>query len=322
MSKTKTSAKKKKLLSIIAPIYNEAENLEAFFDNVIEKLKATNLDWEIICINDSSTDNSLELLHTFRKKNSKIKIISFSRNFGKEAALTAGLKYANGDAAIPIDTDLQDPPDIIIELVKKWQEGFKVVNAKRKSRNQESWLKRSSADCFYKFISGIASVKIPSNVGDFRLIDRKVIDVINKMPERTRFMKGIFAWPGFDSATIEYERPQRHKGNSSWNYWKLWQFALDGIISFSTLPLKIWTYIGTIISAIALIYASILVARTLVFGIDVPGYASIMTAVLFIGGIQLIGLGVIGEYVGRIYKETKHRPIYVIEEQVGFDNEK
>ncbi len=308
-------------ISIIVPMYNEADCIDDFFKRILPILENTKKSWEIIAINDCSRDSTLEKLHEYNKINARIKIISFSRNFGKEAALTAGLGFCSGLAAIPIDSDLQDPPELIPEMIKKWEEGYKVVLATRKSRNEEGILKSYTASAFYKVIANISKIKIPENTGDFRLIDRKVIDIVKSMPEKTRFMKGLLTWPGFKTTHIYFERPQRTKGKTSWNYWKLWQFALDGIFSFSTLPLKIWTYIGSLISLLALAYSAFLIVRTLVMGADVPGYASLMVTILFIGGIQLISLGVIGEYVARIYKETKNRPVYVIEELIGLIDE-
>lgn len=305
-------------LSIIVPVYNESKAIDAFFDEIMSVLGKMPESHEIICINDNSNDDSLAKLKSYRDKYPAVKIIDFSRNFGKEAALTAGINYASGNAVIPIDADLQDPPALIPEMVEKWHEGYKVVLATRKTRIGEGMLKSVTASLFYKFIGSISRVKIPANTGDFRLIDRQVVDVIKALPERTRFMKGLFAWAGFPTATIYFNRQARKHGKTSWNYWRLWQFALDGIFSFSTVPLKIWTYIGMAVSLISMIYASFLVIKTLVFGVDVPGYASIMTAVLFMGGIQLISIGVIGEYVARIYREVKGRPVYVVKEEIGF----
>ena len=303
------------LISIIVPMKNESSGLDALFSRLIPILEPLSK-FEVICIDDGSTDNTLELLRQRSLADGRIKVLSLSRNFGKEAALTAGLIHANGDAVIPIDADLQDPPELIPELVAKWREGFKVVLATRKSRN-EGWLKRKSAEGFYNIMSRVSTVKIPKNTGDFRLMDRQVVEVIKLLPERTRFMKGLFAWAGFPTTTVYFDRPERFAGATNWNYWKLWSFALDGIFSFTTFPLKIWTYIGVIMSFLAFIYGSGLVIRTLIYGRDTPGYASIMVVMLFLGGIQLISLGIIGEYVGRIYKEAKQRPLYIIKEQIG-----
>lgn len=309
-------------ISIIVPMRNESANIDSLFaelKTVVSKVKEK---FEIICINDASCDDTLEKLKAAQKKNPAIKIIDFSRNFGKEAALTAGIDRANGKAIIPLDADLQDPPSLIPEMIEKWKEGYKVVLATRNSRPGEGAIKRLTAHLFYKIIGQMSPVRIPENTGDFRLMDRQVVEIIKQMPERTRFMKGMFAWAGFKTAHIYFDRKSRKKGSTNWNYWRLWQFALDGIFSFSTLPLKIWTYVGSIIALASFVYASFLVGRTILFGVDVPGYASIMTAVLFMGGIQLVGIGVIGEYIARIYRETKQRPIYVINETIGFEDAK
>jgi len=304
------------LTSIIVPMKNESAGLKTLFDRLFPILEPLGK-YEIICIDDGSTDNTLELLRAESLSNSRIKALSLSRNFGKEAALTAGLEAATGDIIIPIDADLQDPPELIPEMIAKWKEGYKVVLATRKSRD-ESWMKRKSAEGFYNVMGRLGTVKIPKNTGDFRLMDRAVVEAIKQLPERTRFMKGLFAWAGFPTTTIYFDRPQRFAGKTNWNYWKLWRFALDGIFSFTTFPLKIWTYIGVIISLLSFIYGSWMIIRTLIYGVDVPGYASIMAVMLFLGGIQLISLGIIGEYIGRIYRETKQRPLYIIKEKIGF----
>ena len=248
------------------------------------------------------------------KQNFKnIRIINFSRNFGKEAALTAGLDKARGEAAIPIDVDLQDPPELIKELVARWREGYDVVLAKRADRTSDSFAKRVSADLFYKLNGKISNVDIPNNVGDFRLMSKRVVEALNQLPENQRFMKGLFAWVGFKTVVIEYVREKREAGQSSFNGWKLWNFALDGITSFSTLPLRIWLYIGALVSFLSFLYGSFIILKTLIFGVDLPGYASLAVIMLFLGGIQLIGIGILGEYIGRIYSESKRRPSYIIE---------
>ena len=248
------------------------------------------------------------------KQNFKnIRIINFSRNFGKEAALTAGLDKARGEAAIPIDVDLQDPPELIKELVARWREGYDVVLAKRADRTSDSFAKRVSADLFYKLNGKISNVDIPNNVGDFRLMSKRVVEALKQLPENQRFMKGLFAWVGFKTVAIEYVREKREAGQSSFNGWKLWNFALDGITSFSTLPLRIWLYIGALVSFLSFLYGSFIILKTLIFGVDLPGYASLAVIMLFLGGIQLIGIGILGEYIGRIYSESKRRPSYIIE---------
>ena len=309
-------------LSIVVPLYNEEANIDYLLERLISALNKLNSTYEIVCINDGSKDNTLKLLITHHQRNSVIKVINLSRNFGKEIALSAGIDYANGAAVIPIDADLQDPPELIEQLVIKWREGYDVVYGTRKSRSGESWLKRFTANSFYKTIGKMSPVPIPANTGDFRLLDRQVVEAIKKMPERTRFMKGLFAWVGYKQTSILFDREPRFGGKTTWNYWKLWNFALDGITSFSFFPLKIWSYMGVMISLISLLYAFYLIIRTLRFGIDVPGYASLMVAVLFFGGIQLITLGIIGEYLGRVYEEVKRRPLYFVRESYGFENKK
>ncbi|MEM9539758.1 MAG: glycosyltransferase family 2 protein [Cyanobacteria bacterium P01_E01_bin.42] len=306
-------------LSIVIPCYNEEGNLAILFQRLQAVLAGLDLSYEIICVNDGSRDDTLAKLIDFHLHDDTIKVVNLSRNFGKEIALTAGLDYTRGKAVIPIDADLQDPPELIADLVQKWREGYDVVYATRRSRQGEGWLKKMTATAFYRTLGNLSPVAIPRNTGDFRLLDRRVIEAIKKMPERTRFMKGMFAWVGYNQTAILFDRDPRLMGKTTWNYWKLWNFALDGITSFSMLPLKVWSYLGVIISFISLLYASFLVLRTIVLGIDVPGYASIMVAVLFFGGIQLITLGILGEYLGRVYEEVKGRPLYFVRDAYGFE---
>ncbi len=301
-------------LSIILPCYNESESIDDFFNKVIYELHKTKLSFEIICINDGSIDNTLEKLVIKKQKIPQIKIIDFSKNFGKDAAMTAGLDYALGNCVIPMDCDLQDPPELLLPMIEKWRNGSLVVLAKRIDRSDDSFTKRITAGLFYKIFNKLSDIEIPENVGDFRLLDRKVVEVIKNFPERKRFMKGLFALAGFEPSYVEYKRPKRNKGNSKWNYWKLWNYAIDGVTSFSTFPLKISTYFGIIITMLAFIRGSWILIKVLCFGIDVPGYASMMSAILFFGGVQLISIGIIGEYVGRTYIESKQRPIYIIKQ--------
>lgn len=305
-------------ISIIVPMYNERDGIDAFFNRMQPILSGVTSEWEIVCINDGSTDDTLEILKKHSNRETRIKVVNFSRNFGKEAALTAGIDYCSGKAVIPIDADLQDPPEIIPEMVEKWKGGYKVVLATRKKREGETFLKKFTAASFYKVISRISDIDIPQNTGDFRLMDRQVVEVIKQMPERNRFMKGILSWPGFSTTTVFFDREARHAGTTTWGFWKLWQFALDGIFAFTSAPLKIWTYLGVVISLVSFVYATFLVIRTLIHGVDLPGYASLMVVMLFLGGIQLISLGVIGEYISRIYNESKGRPIYIVGETFGF----
>jgi glycosyltransferase involved in cell wall biosynthesis len=300
-------------ISIICPLYNEESVVDAFFDQLYSVMQGLGRTFEVLCINDGSRDNTLIKLQHQKRERKNIKIIDLSRNFGKEAALTAGLDHASGNAIIPIDADLQDPPDLIRELVASWEKGYDVVLAKRSDRSMDSMAKRLTAGMFYKLNNKISATQIPENVGDFRLITRKVADAIGTLPENQRFMKGIFAWVGFKTTTVEYQRQKRNKGQTSFNGWKLWNFALDGVTGFSTVPLRVWLYLGTFISLASFCYGSFTIIKTLILGIDVPGYASLLTTILFLGGIQLIGIGVIGEYIGRMYIESKRRPPYIID---------
>jgi len=312
----------RKLISLLVPMYNESSVIPIFFETVTSVLEDIHYDLEIVCVNDGSRDNTLELLKEYAAKDSRIKLVSFSRNFGKEPAMTAALDYATGDAIIPIDADLQDPPELIHQMIAKWEEGYDVVYARRSSRDTDSVLKRNTAMWFYALFNQMSDTDIPSNVGDYRLMDRKVIDVIKQLPEKDRFMKGLFCWPGFKNTTVEFERPERAEGETKFNLWKLWNFAISGIASFSTMPIRLGIYLGLMISAASFIYAIFIVTKTIFMGVDVPGYASIMVAVLFLGGIQMFFLGLLGEYIGRIYKEVKNRPLYVVEESIGFSPEK
>lgn len=302
-------------VALIVPVHNEESAIAPFLAAVREHtdpLKQAGVAFDFIFVNDGSSDATLDRLIEAQQADPRIRVIDLSRNFGKEAALTAGLDCCDADAAIPMDADLQDPPHVIPLLVEKWREGFEVVLAKRASRATDSFLKQRSASMFYRVHNWIAQQKIPQDVGDFRLIDRQVIEALRSLPERRRFMKGLFAWVGFRSATVEYSRDQRSAGQSKFSGWRLWNFALEGITSFSSAPLEVWTYVGATISAFAFLYGLLIIAKTLVFGIDVPGYASLLVSVLFLGGIQLLGIGIIGQYLGRVYAEIKQRPIYIV----------
>jgi polyisoprenyl-phosphate glycosyltransferase len=300
------------MISIVCPFYNEERGVGGFFSRLIPVMDRLAERYELICINDGSRDGTLEALLTMRALYPHVRVIDLSRNFGKEAALTAGIDAARGDAVIPIDADLQDSPDLIARLVQEWKRGFEVVLAKRADRRADSFAKRLTALLFYKVHNAISDPAIPENVGDFRLMDRKVVDAIKQLPERRRFMKGIFAWVGFRSITIEYVRDLRFAGKSRFSGWKLWNFAIEGVTSFSTAPLRIWSYLGLAVASLAFVYAGFIVMRTVLHGIDAPGYASLLAVTLFLGGIQLIGLGVLGEYLGRVYSEAKQRPIYIV----------
>ena len=309
------------LVSIIVPMHNEEDVVDRFFATVKPILQGLDGAYEILCVDDGSRDGTLARLRGHHGRDpDHVKVIGLSRNFGKESALTAGLDHARGDVIIPIDADLQDPPDLIPEMLAKWREGFQVVHAIRTSRAHDRWSKRSSARAFYWLINRLTDVEMPPNSGDFRLLDRRVADVIRGMRERDRFMKGILSWPGFRQTSLSYTRPGRVAGDSKFSFWQLWNFALTGLTGYSTIPLRAWTYLGLAVAAASFLYALYLTVRTLLIGVDVPGYTSIMVAILFFSGVQLIGIGVLGEYIGRIHMETKKRPLYVIDEALGLDD--
>lgn len=297
----------------MVPCFNEADNLNAFFDRLNSALlKLQIYRHEIICIDDGSTDNTMEILLRHAAHDPRITILELSRNFGKEAALTAGIDIAAGDAVIPIDADLQHPPELIIDMTKEWENGSDIVLARRTSRDTDHFLQRWITQWFYRLHNHISECAIPRDVGDFRLMDKCVIEALRRLPERRRFMKGLFAWVGFKHTTLDFTVDSRKSGKSSFSARRLWILALEGITSFSTVPLTIWVYAGFIVALLALIYGCWIIIKTLLFGVDVPGYASLLTAILFLGGIQLMGIGILGEYIGRIYSESKQRPIYII----------
>lgn len=301
-----------KKVSLVVPCYNEQENIEPFIKKVDEIFSHTNYSLEVIAVNDGSQDLTLLNLIGLQKIYPFIKIVDFSRNFGKEAALSAGLQYTTGDAVVPIDADLQHPPELILEMLHLWEEGYEVVLAKRTSRETDSALQRVTAQFFYKIHNRISDIEIPADVGDFRLMDRSVVNALNALKENRRFMKGLFAWVGFKTTTVSYEVAPRLHGTSKFKTWQLWNFALEGITSFSTAPLKVWTYTGVLIAALSLLYAVYIIIKTLLFGSDLAGYPSLLVSILFMGGIQLISIGTLGEYIGRIYVESKNRPPYIV----------
>ncbi|WP_310631898.1 glycosyltransferase family 2 protein [Paraburkholderia sp.] len=307
------------LISLVVPFYNEAPIIAAFFDAVVPVLRGiSDADYEIICVNDGSTDSTLDKLLAACKDNFHIQVVDLSRNFGKEAALTAGIDAATGSVVIPFDADLQDPPQVIAKLVERWRDGYDVVLAKRVERRSDTYVKRGTAALFYRIHNAIADITIPENSGDFRLMSRQVVESLKRLPENRRYMKGLFAWVGFRTAQIEYARCPRVGGKTKFSGWKLWNLALEGVTSFSTLPLRIWTYMGGFTAVFAICYAIYLIVRTWLKGVDVPGYASLIVAVLFLGGIQLVGIGVVGEYIGRIYMESKRRPVYIVRNTYRF----
>lgn len=314
---------KMQCLSIVVPVLNEEEAIEIFLHKITQVIdNIDNMDYEIIFVDDGSTDASSQVIQDAHAKNPAVGLVRLSRNFGKEAALTAGLEAASGDAVIPMDVDLQDPPEVILEFVRLWRAGHDVVYGQRVDRATDTKAKTGSAGLFYLLFNCLSSLKIEPNVGDFRLMSRPALEATLQLRERNRFMKGIFAWVGFKSVAVPYTRPPRSVGTTKFNYWKLWNFALDGLTSFSTVPLRVWTYVGGVIALISVLYTLTIVLQTLFFGRDVPGYASLMAVVLMLGAVQLISLGVIGEYLGRLYIEAKQRPIYLVREQLGVGRQK
>jgi len=311
------------LISVIVPVKDEEEAIQPFVTRMSEVLDALRdpegqpVLWEILFVDDGSSDATLPAIMAANRADARIVGISLSRNFGKEAALSAGLDHVRGQTVVPIDVDLQDPPEVIGAMLDEWRLGNDVVFGVRRNRMTDSLPKRLTADLYYRAHNWLSDDKIPEHAGDFRLLDRRVVDVIRAMPERNRFMKGLFAWGGFRQAAVHYDRAERAVGRTKFNYVKLWKLAIDGLTSASTAPLRVWSYIGFVIAAAAMLYAIYLVARTILYGIDVAGYASLMVAVLFLGGVQLLSLGVLGEYVGRILVETKRRPIYIVRERIG-----
>ena len=307
------------VLSIVAPAYNEEKNLAAFIAAIVPVLESIGESFEIVFVDDGSKDGTLGMLAAAASQDPRIKVVGLARNFGKDIALSAGLAHTSGQAVIPIDCDLQHPVELIPQFVEKWREGFDMVLGVRSKRDEEGFFRRSASRAYYRFMRFMTSVEIPANAGDFRLIDRKIVDVINQMPERHRFMKGIFAWPGFKVTSIEFQANVRaNETRSSWSFFKLWRFALDGLFSFSTAPLKMWTYVGILAALGGFIYGAITLVQKLFFGISAPGYASLLIVVLFFSGLLLISNGIQGEYIARIFEEVKGRPLYVVGKKFGF----
>lgn len=303
-------------LSVLVPVYNEEAVLPEFHRRLSAILDQLPLHSEILYINDGSSDTSLQLLHRFKERDGRVAVVDLSRNFGKEIAMTAGLDLARGDAVVIIDADLQDPPEVIRELVTEWRKGIDIVYAQRTAREGESWLKKLTAHGFYRLIQGTNRVTIPVDTGDFRLLSRRAVESLKQLREHHRFMKGLFAWIGHPQKGVPYSRDKRFAGESKFNYWRLWNFAIEGFTSFTIAPLKVATYIGLLIAAFAFVYASWIIYKTLAFGDPVRGYPSLMVVVLLLGGVQLVTVGVLGEYVGRMFNETKKRPLYLLNEYV------
>ncbi len=299
-------------LSIVVPVYNEEEVLPAFHQRLSKVLDGILAESEVIYINDGSTDGSLRILINIHAKDHRVAVVDLSRNFGKEIAMTAGIDHTSSDAVVVIDADLQDPPEVIPELIAGWKQGHDVVYAKRSTRSGESFLRRATAHVFYRLLQRISRVKIPEDTGDFRLLSRRAVDGLKQLREQHRYMKGLFSWIGYPQKAIVFQRDRRFSGNTKWNYLRLWNLAIEGITSFTIAPLKVATWLGVTVAGIALIYAIIIIYKTLVFGNPVQGYPSLMVVVLLLGGVQLVVLGVLGEYMGRAFNETKHRPLYLL----------
>lgn len=309
----------RRTLSVVIPGLNEEAVIPALIERLTPVLERIGLDWEIIFIDDGSTDGTLPLLRSLNAREPRIKAVSLSRNFGKEIAAAAGLRYAGGHAAVLMDADLQHPPELIEEFVRKWQEGYQVVYGRRRDRDTDGFLHRTSAWLFYSAFEKLSGTVLPEGAGDFRLLDRKAIDAMNRIGERVRFNKGLYAWMGFRSVGVPFTVPPRASGSSRWRPRQLLRFAFDGITSFTTIPLRVWSYLGLVISLFAFGYAMMVLVKTLLFGADVPGYPTLIISVMFFAGVQLISLGVLGEYLGRMYEEVKGRPLFLVAEELGID---
>ncbi len=307
------------LLSIVVPMRNEARNLQALLGRLVPALEATRLNWEIIAVDDGSTDATYATLRELRRQHPQLRAISLSRNFGKEIALAAGLRHARGDAVVTIDADLQYPPEAIPEMVRLWREGFYVVYGKRERRDRRSLVHRLMTRAFYRLFRWIGNVDLDAASGDFCLLDRRVVTALTDMPERARFTRGLISWAGFRSASVPVATADRHTGRSQWRFFALLGLAVDAITSFGTLPLRVWTWVGSLIALGALGFGAYIFIKTLILGVDVPGYPSLIVGIAFLAGVQLIGLGVIGEYIGRVFTEVKSRPLYIVQDSVGFE---
>lgn len=313
----KISDDSEQILTVVIPVYNEEEVLPEFQRRLVAVLDGLAMRSEIIYVNDGSIDASLKLIRQLKEKDGRVSVLDLSRNFGKEIAMTAGMDYARGDAVVVIDVDLQDPPELIPEMIKYWQSGYDVVYAQRTSRAGESVFKKTTAHIFYRVLQKLSRVQIPQDAGDFRLLSRRAVEALSGLRERHRFMKGLFAWIGYPQKALPYDRDSRYGGKTKWSYSRLWNFAIDGITSFSTIPLKVATYLGFLTAFGAFLFGVFIVVKTLFFGNPVPGYPSLLVVVLFLGGIQLMALGVIGEYLGRMFDETKRRPLYLVKDYLA-----
>lgn len=310
----------REVCSVVIPVFNEEENLELLHRRLSKVLQHSCQDYEIILVDDGSRDKSLEIMSGLRGTDPKVKVISFSRNFGHQMAITAGIDYASGDAVIVMDADLQDPPEVISQLIEKWREGYDTVYAIRESR-KDPILKRAIAFAFYRLFKRMSEVDVPVDAGDFRLMSRRVVDILRNMPERNRYLRGLASWVGFSQASISYAREERYRGERKYTLWQSTRLAVDGITSFSHFPLRLVTNLGLVVSLAGFLYGAIIIILGLFFGRVVPGWTTLMAAVIFLGGIQLIVVGVVGEYIGRIYVEVQRRPLYLIKQKIGFSEE-
>lgn len=307
------------LLSIVVPMYNESRNVQPLFERLTPVLNRIGMRWEIICVDDGSSDDTVERLTQARQTEPRLKVVRLSRNFGKEVGVAAGFAYARGDAVVLMDADLQHPPELIEGFVERWRAGFEMVYGIRRRWNGASRARQLAGKTFYKIFAAMTHTRLPRGAGDFRLLDRRIVEALNACPERSRFTNGLYAWVGFRHVGIPFDVDRRAYGRSGWSLFTLWRFAIDAITAFSMMPLRVWSYLGVIVSMLALAYAGFIVVRTLAFGSDVPGYASLIAAITFFSGVQLIGLGVIGEYLGRVFTEVKRRPLFIVAEEIGFE---
>jgi len=308
------TAKDKKLISIIVPAFNESAVIRKFHGRLNNALTNIEHEIEIVYVNDGSTDDTLDLLEDLQASDKRIGIVNLSRNFGKEIAMSAGLDFVKGDAAVIIDADLQDPPELIPTLVENWEQGYDVVYAQRTERAGESWFKQFTAHSFYRLMNRASDIVVPVDTGDFRILSRRAVDALCKIKEQHRFMKGLFAWIGYKQKAIPYARDARAAGSTSWNYWKLWNFALEGVTSFSIAPLRLAVYLGLLVASFAFTFGLIIITKTLIYGDPVAGYPSLMVVILFLGGVQLLAIGILGEYLGRMFDESKRRPLYFVQD--------
>ncbi len=307
-------------LTVVTPFYNEGADVSRFLERLTASLGGIDLDWSVVCVNDGSSDDTMDHLIAAHDREPRIKVIDLSRNFGKEYALTAGLDHSGSDVVVLMDSDLQHPPEMVPAMLAKWREGFEVVYMVRQVRGDVGLLGKLSRRLFYLIFRMASDVRLPPEAGDFRLLDPVVVTAIRRMPERTRFMKGIYHWVGFRQVGLSYDEGVRKEGKSRWGFWRLTALGIDGISAFSNLPLRLWGILGAFIAGISLIYGVSRIIRTFIYGVDVPGFESLIVAVVFLGGVQLLSLGVLGGYIGRIFNEVKARPLYIVRRTYGLDD--